>query len=174
MLTFYLLFYWLKYVSIDLNMLIFLIDWLEIHLLWWIYFYISKKTHSANEVYFNWFQYVSLNKQCFNWFKYSKCLKSERSDFGIFEKCSIPKRFRFRTVSEIRAISFRFKTFGYIKRSSLATEQKKWTEHKFVRFSKSNTIVFGLPNRMFGFRHFTVVFFIFSCPPFFMANVPLP
>ena len=42
----------------------------------------------------------------------SKCLKSERSDFGIFEKCSIPKWFGFRTVSEIRTISFGFQTFG--------------------------------------------------------------
>ena len=93
------------------------------------------------------------NKKIF----YSKCLKSKRSDFGGFEKCSIPKRFRFRTVSEIRTISFGFQTFGlvvwfvrfifftkldpfiykknlwpplYIKRSSLLnrTNRTNWTE----------------------------------------------
>ena len=41
---------------------------------------------------------------------YSKHLKSERSDFGAFQSCPIPKQFGFQTVSEIQTILFGFQT----------------------------------------------------------------
>ena len=56
----------------------------------------------------------SLNSKYINLAKYSKCLKSERLDFGIFQNGSIPKRFGFRTVSEIRTILFEFQMFGLV------------------------------------------------------------
>ena len=46
------------------------------------------------------------------WFKYSRCLKSGRPDFGVFETCPVVKTSGFQTLSEIRTLSSGFQTSG--------------------------------------------------------------
>ena len=56
----------------------------------------------------------SLLFRCLGFWNYSRCPKTGRPDFGVFEKCPVVKSSRFQTLSEIGTILSGFRTFGWL------------------------------------------------------------